>query len=104
MVLHIIERGLIHLFSAMGLLVGTFFALQTLHRRQWSKGWLPSNIGGRLVVACLLVFGVSTMREPWDVAHGQPVVKAATDFASWCIGLGLGAWGTYRLIWLNWER
>lgn len=103
MVLHIIERGLIHLFSAMGLVVGTFFALQTLHRRL-KNSWLPTNIGGRLLLSGLLVFGITAMREAWDVANGQPLVKAFTDYASWLIGLALGIWATYRLIWLDWRQ
>lgn len=103
MIAHILERFIIHLFSAMGLVVGTFFGLQSLHRRLKSS-WLPANIGGRLLLAGLLVFGLTAMREAWDVANGQPLVKAFTDYASWLIGLGLGIWATYRLIWLDWRQ
>lgn len=102
MIGHIIERFIIHLFSAMGLVVGTFFAIQSLHRR-YAKGWLPSNVGGRLLLAGFLVFGLTATREAVDVARGQVLVKAFTDYASWAIGLGLGIWATYRLIWLDWE-
>lgn len=100
---HIVERFIIHLFSAMGLVVGTFFAFQSIHRRLKSS-WLPSNIGGRLLLSGLLVFGITAMREAYDVANGQPLVKAFTDYASWLIGLGLGIWATYRLIWLDWRQ
>lgn len=103
MIGHILERGVIHLFSAMGLVVGVFFGLQSLHRRKLMAGWLPSNVGGRLVLAGFLVFGLTATREAWDVANGQPIVKALTDYLSWALGLGLGIWATYRLIWLTWE-
>lgn len=103
MIEHIVERSIIHLFSAMGAVVCAFFALQTLYRRLDNNSWLPSNIGGRLLLAGLIVFGITAMREAWDVANGQPLIKAFTDYASWLVGLGLGIWATYRLIWLAWE-
>lgn len=103
MIGHIVERFIIHMFSAMGLVVGVFFGLQSLNRRQKMNGWMPSNIGGRLVLSGLLVFGVTAMREAWDVHNGQSVIKAFTDYASWGIGLALGIWATYRLIWLDWR-
>lgn len=104
MIGHIVERFIIHMFSAMGLVVGVFFGLQSLNRRQKMNGWMPSNIGGRLVLAGLLVFGVTAMREAYDVAvGGQPLIKAFTDYASWLIGLTLGVWAAYRLIWLQWK-
>lgn len=102
MIGHIAERFVIHLFSAMGLVVGTFFGIQSLQRR-YAKGWLPSNVGGRLLLSGFLVFGLTATREAWDVHNGQPFVKALTDYASWFIGLGLGIWATYRLIWLDWR-
>lgn len=102
MISHIIERFIIHLFSATGLVVGTFFAIQSIQRR-YAKDWLPSNVGGRLLLAGFLVFGVTATREAWDVHNGQPIVKAFTDYISWAIGLGLGIWATYRLIWLTWD-
>lgn len=103
MIGHIVERFLIHLFSAMGLVVGVFFGLQSLHRRQKMNGWLPSNIGGRLVFSGLVVFLIASMREVFDLHSGQPYVKVFTDWASWLIGLALGIWATYRLIWLQWK-
>ncbi len=102
MIGHILERSIIHLFSAMGLVVGTFFGIQSLHRR-YAKGWLPANVGGRLLLAGFIVFGLTATREAWDVSQGQPVVKALTDYLSWAIGLSLGIWATYRLIWLDWR-
>ena len=102
MILHILDRAIIHIFSAMGLVVGAFFGLQSLHRHLKSS-WLPANVGGRLLLAAILVFGITATREAVDVANGQPLVKAFTDYASWAIGLALGIWATYRLIWLTWE-
>lgn len=102
MIGHILERSLIHLFSAMGLVVGVFFGIQSLHRRLWNS-WLPSNVGGRLLLAGILVFALTALREAVDVSNGQPVVKAMTDYASWLAGIGLGIWATYRLVWLDWE-
>jgi hypothetical protein len=103
MIGHIIERSLIHLFSAMGLVVGVFFGLQSLNRRQVCSSWMPNNIGARLLLSGLLVFLIASMREVFDLHNGQPYQKVFTDWASWIIGLGLGIWATYRLVWLNWE-
>jgi len=102
MISHIIERELIHVFSAMGLLVGVFFALRSL-QRHWARNWLPSNIGGQLLLSGLAVFAGAATREAFDVAHGDPLFKSPIDNLGWLVGIGLGIWAAYRLIWLKWE-
>ena len=102
MIWHIIWRELEHIFSAMGLVVGVFFALRST-QRHWAKNWLPSNIGGQLLLSGFGVFGAVATREAFDVARGDPLFKSPIDNAAWLVGIGLGIWAAYRLIWLKWE-
>jgi hypothetical protein len=44
------------------------------------------------------------MREAWDVANGQPLVKVVTDYMSWLLGTGFGAWGLHRWHYFTWEE
>jgi hypothetical protein len=52
--------------------------------------WYPYIVTG------ILLFSITATREAWDVAHGQPLIKAFTDYASWIVGAGFSAWGLYR--------
>ena len=92
---HILERAVIHFFSACSLVMLTFFALRTA-RRKWKTSWLPDSFRERLLLAAICVFALSTMREAWDVANGQALIKAFTDYASWLTGCGVATWGLYR--------
>lgn len=93
--LHIIDRGTIHFFSSMSLVMLAFFAFRTAARRSHSA-WLPAAWRQHLLFAAVAVFAVSTLREAYDVANGQPLVKAFTDYGSWLLGCGASAWGLYR--------
>jgi hypothetical protein len=74
------------------------FAIMYLRRKVTdSQPWIPSNFNSQLLIAALAVFAFSTLREAYDVSVGQPLVKAFTDYASWIIGTGVGAWGLYRI-------
>lgn len=93
--LHILERGVIHFFSSMSLLMLAFFGFRTAVR--WSRSaWLPTAWRQQLIIAALAVFAVSTLREAWDVGHGQTIMKAFADYLSWLLGCGVSAWGLYR--------
>ena len=92
---HILERAVIHFFSATALVMLAFFVLRTI-RRHWAKKWLPDNWQALLTTAAVTVFAFSTMREAYDVFSGQALSKAFTDYLSWLLGCGIGAWGLYR--------
>lgn len=101
--LHLImERASIHFASATSLVMITAVWVRFLQRKTHSK-WLPKSMYQTLIYAGLTVFAISTMREAYDVAHGQPLVKAFTDYASWLVGTGFGAWGLYRWHHFRWS-
>lgn len=89
-----IERAVIHFFSNTALVFGAFWLVRVTQRR-WPKH-LP------LGTAALLVFTGAALREAWDVAHGQPLWKAFTDYLSWFLGCAFSAWLLYRA--MKWER
>lgn len=94
MIWHILERFVIHFTSATSLVLVMFMLLRSLARHGYTN-WLPTWRAS-LIVAALFVFAVSTTREAYDVANGQPLVKAFTDYASWLLGCGVAAWGLTR--------
>lgn len=92
--LHILDRFAVHFFASMSLVLLAFFAVR--HFTPKARGWLPDEWKEQLALAGLLVFAFSTLREAWDVAHGQTLLKAFTDYASWLLGCGGSVWGLYR--------
>ena len=107
---HILYRGQLHYFYAIGLVIFVFFGLRSLLRRirrseKYSKymEWLPTSHGSTLLYADFLIIIVAMSREPLDVSHGQWVFKAYTDYLSWMLGLVTGNLLAYRLIWLDWR-
>lgn len=97
---HILDRGSIH-FTASTTLVLMVAVLIRL-RAKYSK-WLPKSLTQTLVLSALIVFVVATLREAYDVSNGQPLIKAFTDYISWLLGTGVGAWGLYRFRYFSWE-
>lgn len=93
--LHILERATIHFFSSMSLVMLAFFGLRTAARKSRSA-WIPAAWRQQLLIAAIAIFAASTLREAYDVANGQPLVKAFTDNLSWLAGCGCAAWGLYR--------
>jgi len=95
--MHMIERALIHFFASCSLTLIVYFAL-----RFWSTSnkkvsdWVGTSNRHLLLLAALLVFALAELREPFDVASGQTVAKAVTDFISWFAGCAVSAWGLYR--------
>lgn len=99
--LNIIERGVIHFFSSFSIVVMVFFALRYGYLklpkvRRFFEYQISYN--HFIVASALLVFAFSTLREAYDVAHGQHLVKAFTDYTSWFLGTGCSAFGIYRLM------
>jgi len=94
--LHILERALIHFFSSSGIVLCAYFLLGHIQRRV-HFAFLSTLREQRLFTAALCVFAVSTMREAYDVAHSQALLKAFTDYASWLLGCGFSVFGLYRI-------
>lgn len=67
-------------------------------RRGWRR-LLPWRLHGRSAYALpvLLVALVSFIREPFDVANGDPAWKSITDFVSWNLGAVCYSLQTYAL-------
>lgn len=90
-----VERAIVHFFSASSLVLLAFFGLRTLQRRA-AGDWLPGNWQPTLALAAVTVFALASLREAYDVSAGQPLAKAFTDYASWLLGAGFSVWGLYR--------
>lgn len=73
-------------------------------RRGWRR-LLPWRLHGvsAYAVPVMLVALVSFIREPWDVAHGDPALKSMTDFVSWNAGAVVYSVQTYILT-PRWKR
>jgi len=94
--LHAIDRFVVHFFSSAGALLLALFTFRYLCRRL-DVDWLPSRLPAQIVFVALGVFSFATLREAWDVAHGQVLAKAITDYVSWGAGLGCSAYGLLQL-------
>jgi ABC-type Mn2+/Zn2+ transport system permease subunit len=95
MTAYIFERFVIHFVSACSLVLMAFFFIAWLARR-YRIEWIPGSLESRLAVSAGIVCLLSTYREAYDVAHGQILFKAFTDYVSWLLGCGCAAWGLYR--------
>ena len=97
--LHILGRFIIHFFSSFSLVVIGFFALKFLAKKvPEAQKFLSPTFEHLVVLAALLVFTFSTLREAYDVSKGQALTKAFFDYASWLLGTGCSAFGLYRII------
>lgn len=93
--LHALDRAIIHFFSSAGICLCAFFALHYVQRKKaWP--WLPSLVQPQLLFVAVCVFAGTALREAWDVAQGQSVAKAISDYASWALGCGVSVWGLWR--------
>ena len=106
MIWHVIERFIIHFFSAYGLVTGTFFLINWIRKKPSAANWTPQTYMGIFIEAALLVCLVAFIREPFDVHEGDWWLKSYFDMASWVLGSGTAVWGSYRLRWLvlTWVR
>ncbi len=94
---HIIIRFFLHFISS------AFFVLATYLYAQWEWRRLGWYIRGRraamvfAVICSLPTAFIPPLREAFDVAAGQPVLKAVTDYISWFLGSSMASWMIYRL-------
>ncbi len=86
--IHIIERALTHILMSGSVYLIGFFALHWAMRKNAKR---TMQILPGLLCAALIGW-----REAYDVAQGQPLLKAYTDYASWLIGMALAIWGLAR--------
>ena len=92
---HVLERAMIHFFSAAGVYHVALWGFWALERR---VRWWPELRGWwELILPAVLSFGFISFREIFDVAAGGSPVKSICDWLSWIGGLGCAAWSTYRL-------
>lgn len=85
---HVIDRFIIHLFSATGVYLVAYFVTQWAGRKwpDWYDRVLPA----------VVIIGFLGWNELSNVQGGQPYFKAFTDLASWVLGFALGLWGLVR--------
>lgn len=96
---HIAERFIIHFASATFLVLLAFMLLRSARRRYFLAGeWLPESWRSTLVLAALLIFAGSALREAYDVSVGGALAKSVSDYVSWSLGCGCAAWGLHRLV------
>ena len=86
---HIIEREVIHFFSAGSCYVIALITLRFFERKSpyWYKATIPA------LVAAGLIF----LREPMDVAVGGWVGKSYFDYTFWMLGFAAIIYGLHRL-------
>lgn len=93
---HAIGRGIVHFFASAGIVMLGFFVLRYIQKvKKWP--WLPAEFRAQIVFAAVCVFAGSALREAFDVAAGQSAWKALSDYISWALGVGVSAWGLWRV-------
>jgi hypothetical protein len=92
---NIIERFVIHFFCSCGIVLIVYFLISFIDRK-YKITWIPDDLQPRLLLSAVLVFAFSTLREAYDVSHGQLLAKAFTDYLSWLLGVGVSVFGLYR--------
>ena len=92
---HVYSRFIIHIFCGAGalLIFQTLFCwiAERLLKLSPLPGWWFFIVPG---LAAVFAIG---LREPWDVASGNPWVKSYFDYASWLLGIAAATWGRWRM-------
>ena len=94
MVRHTAFRFALHFSLGAGVALLCLTAWSELSARGWL--WRLRGLSFFTLPALAAVL-VIFIREPWDVAHGDPALKSMTDLASRCLGVGVAEIGLYRL-------
>ena len=92
---HMVDRFFIHFGFGAGVALAALTAWTEVAERGWL--WKLRGLSWFVfppLVSCALIF----IREPWDVAHGDPAVKSMIDGVSWLLGTGAACFGIYRLV------
>ena len=93
---HIVDRFIIHLFAAPGVVLSLAFVLNVIQKKT-NATWLPTKQFMTIMLAALVVLPIAFVREPFDVNAGQSLVKTAFDFISWSIGCLITPWMSLAL-------
>jgi len=91
---HILDRAALHFFMSAGVQLIGLHGFWYLERKGWMpplKGWL------NYILPAVLSFAIISMREPFDVAEGQLLIKVITDWISWLCGLAAAIYALYRI-------
>jgi hypothetical protein len=95
--LHILFRFGLHFLAAGFISACTYAVCSWLWRKlDWPLRRQAQQVVF-LIFTCLPVALIPSLREAFDVAAGQPILKAATDYVSWFAGTGFMAWLLYRI-------
>ena len=106
---YILDRSAFHFTSAVTLVLMSSIIIRTIKRllikiNSKKEGWLPDSMQNTLIMAALFVFSFSTLREAWDVARGQLLIKAFIDYFSWFLGVVSGCWWLHRWYYFEWNK
>ena len=94
MILHILHRALLHLACGGSAAIAALTAWHELAER----GVLWRLRGHTYyVLPALIAVSLIALREPFDVAQGDPAIKSLIDGGSWVAGVGLAEWALWRL-------
>jgi len=93
---HIIDRELIHLFAAPGIILALTFLMAWVQRKK-RLSWLPVKPLSTVMLCALLVLPFAFFREPLDVAAGDPAYKSYIDMPVWVTACVLTPWVLLRL-------
>jgi hypothetical protein len=104
MILHAIDRGLIHFVAVGGLMLAFLWGIRLLRKKKPSWDWLPERCLPQLIVAGIIIAFAAFIREPFDVAVvGDPVWKSYTDLGSWLAGVLFWPFVIRWVIKLDWS-
>lgn len=94
---HLVERFLIHFASSAFFILGSWL----LSRWGWRKlGWSVTTASQLLaftIICAMPTALIPPLREAFDVAAGQPLLKAVTDYISWFSGAAVASFFLYTL-------
>jgi hypothetical protein len=98
---HILDRAIIHFYAGGGLMISILIALEWARRK---LAWFPRPRAYMFyILPCLLCLMWIGMYEAGNVANGQSLFKAWSDFFSWMAGVSLSCWGLHRLAPATWR-
>lgn len=94
---HLLARFALHFISAGFIVLVSSSVLWAVWRRlDWHVRSRPQYLAFLILVA-IPTAALPSLREAFDVAAGQTLLKAVLDYVSWFSGAGLSCWLLYRL-------
>lgn len=95
---HIAERFVLHYICSTALTLIFFFLLRFgVRKSNWMVRYVAPDKLRLLTVSALLVAGLFSLREPWDIYAGNnSIIKSYFDILSWYSGPISSVWGLDR--------